>query len=244
MSTPPRSKTLIASILAIAIVAAGGTPAQAKKRSTLRKAVATAPAPTTSDVVLAPTKLDASLVTYDTCGYAETSDPFAPWGDTNAYTPVENGSFTNGLKGWDVVAKPRDYGLVGPPGDKSLEISAGVFTSPPICFDDTRPHSRMFQRQAPDATGLHIGGLKTYIVYKDATSGKPVSLETTYQTVAATAASTNWQPSKEIGAGLGDVKKYVAPDSAGRRWYRIRFEVKDCATWQVDDLYVDPRMRG
>jgi hypothetical protein len=184
--------------------------------------------------------------TYTDCDATDVVNPFTSWGDTADYVSVANGSFENGLSGWTVTGKQTATSLVPKEGSgTALQMSDDArVVSPPICFDETRPHARMFMRQVADAKGvLNDGKLKVKVVYTKLADGKTENVDVGEIAVSRSSSTTTWGPSPEVGTGLTGVKSLVAPDSDGHRWFQYELTADGHAIWQIDDLFVDPRMR-
>jgi hypothetical protein len=178
---------------------------------------------------------------YAYCDPKDASQPFLVFGDLESYVPVFNGGFEDGLTGWTVEGK-GDATIVpsiNPDGTlgNALELGQGTkVLSPPICFDETRPHSRMFVRKTEEKSSMSVD-----IHYARYPRGKPGRMKLDDFGRDDPVLPT-WGPSPRLLA-LGGLKKLVMPDSNGQRWYQYEVSVKG-GTWQIDDLFVDPRIRG
>ena len=178
---------------------------------------------------------------YTDCLGSKISQPFLPWGDIDEYVEVANGGFNLGLAGWTLRGNTNAAQVV--PTWRGLVLQAGKgvkVVSPPICFDETRPHARMLTRLVGD----------------EAEKGK-VEVEVHYRKLVGTGieqldvgsfgqedASRTWAPTPRMGTPLGVIRKIVRPDANGHRWFRYEFRIKGQALWQFDDLFVDPRRRN
>ena len=160
------------------------------------------------------------------CDNPESSQVFAPWLDYSYYFLAPDGSFENGGEGWSlggaaVGAGNNSYGS----GSSSLTVSGGdSATSPAVCVGIEHPTFRFFvRRESPVAAPLVVS-----VVLRNGTA-IPVG------TVAA--ASSSWKPSPimVIGANL-------LPVVTGGPSTDVKFRFSSVGgTYQVDDLYVDPR---
>jgi hypothetical protein len=179
---------------------------------------------------------------YTDCDAEKATQPFAPYGDFNLYAEVVNGSFDDGLTGWKVTGKSAE--VVETDAGPALEIVGGTkVLSPAICFDETRPHARMFTRilAAEDVKDTE-GIVQVQVAYDRVKGGiKRIKVGEFDQTASSTEAFT---PSPEMNTALTDVRKHVEPDADGNRWFKFQFKVKGHATWQFDDLFIDPRRRA
>ena len=176
---------------------------------------------------------------YTDCEPAKTAQPFAPWGDFNEYAEVVNGGFEDGLTGWET--KGKEPAVVETDRGAVLQVSGGTkVLSPSICFDETRPHARMFTRILE---GERMTGKVEVEVHYDRVKGgvKKIDVGSFDQDASST---TEWTPSPELKTALSGVRKHVEPDENGNRWFQFEFKVKGKAAWQFDDLFVDPRRRS
>ena len=161
--------------------------------------------------------------------------PFAPWGDYSPYTLAPNGSLEAGATGWSlsggarVVAENNSYRK----GSYSLSLPAGSSaTSPAACVKLADPASRFFLRN----TGSPDGQLKVEITYKTL-----LGLFTSKATLGYVKANGSWQPSPKYGHVLANVLGALAVNKNLSASIRFRFTpVGRGASFQVDDLFVDP----
>ena len=176
---------------------------------------------------------------YTDCAADKASQPFAPYGDYNFYAEVVNGDFDDGLTGWKVTGKGAT--VVETDAGPALEVVGGTkVLSPAICFDETRPHARMFTRilEGEDTEGE----VQVQVHYDRVKGGvKRLKVGDFDETSSSTEAFT---PSPEMITALTGVRKHVEPDENGNRWFQFQFKVKGKATWQLDDLFIDPRRRS
>lgn len=179
---------------------------------------------------------------YTDCDAEKATQPFAAYGDLNQYAEVVNGSFDDALTGWKATGKSAE--VVETESGPALEVLGGTkVLSPAICFDETRPHARMFTRilEAEDAKDME-GLVQVQVAYDRVKGGvKRIKVGEFDQSASSTSGFT---PSPEMETALTDVRKHVEPDADGNRWFRFQFKVKGHATWQFDDLFIDPRRRA
>jgi hypothetical protein len=178
---------------------------------------------------------------YGFCDPAEPTQPFLAFDDPDSYVPVFNGGFEDGLTGWTIEGKGDATVVpsINPDGTSgnALELGKGTkLLSPPICFDETRPHSRMFVRKMDEKSSIRVK-----IQYARYPKGNPAHVKLDDFGRDDPVLST-WGASPRLDA-LGGLKKLVMPDSNGQRWYQYEISAKG-GTWQIDDLFVDPRIRG
>lgn len=182
---------------------------------------------------------DALPPAYTDCAEAKVSQPFLFWGDVAEYVEVANGSFELGLAGWTLQGKTAAARIA--PTFRGLVLEAGKntkITSPPICFDETRPHARMLTRLVGEEAK---GTVEVQLRYRKLHG---VGLERIdLGSFDEDDSARIWTASPRMGTPLGVIRKIVKPDESGNRWFQYRFRVKGKAIWQFDDLFVDPRRR-
>jgi hypothetical protein len=176
---------------------------------------------------------------YTDCAEAKVSQPFLAWGDVAEYVEVANGSFDLGMAGWTLQGKSTAARVA--PTFRGLVLEAGKNTkivSPPICFDETRPHARMLTRLVGDEAK---GAVAVQLRYRKLHGVGLERIDLGH--FDQDDSSRLWTASPRMGTPLGVIRKIVKPDENGNRWFQYRFRVKGKATWQFDDLFVDPRRR-
>lgn len=173
---------------------------------------------------------------YDCAPQPTLAQSFAPWGDLGLYTPVPNAGVEQGAAGWTltgdatVVAGNEPWKIGGASDRSSLELAEGASaTTAPICIDETYPHFRLFARNAGSAKG----SLRIEVIYLD-TKGKVVNTKASDYKSTASA----WQPTGAVGIDLFTARTTVAAAPVA---FRFTANGKD-ARFQLDDVYVDPRM--
>jgi hypothetical protein len=166
----------------------------------------------------------------------EVSRPFTAWNDFNDYALAPGGDFESGAFGWSkwgdaaVAAGNQPYDI-GRDGRSSLRLADGAsVTSPAMCIDARYPHFRLFARNNGSAKGT----LKAEVLFLNL---KGVVRATASGTVSAR--TGEWYPtdSLKIGVSFDDTLSNGAAPVA------FRFTAAKSANWQIDDFYVDPRMR-
>jgi len=199
-----------------------------------------------------PSQEPGSDLVYSDCGEAKIERPFAGWGDRADYVAVDNGSFDYGLEGWTVKSK-FDWAeavttdtLSSDPGAALQLQKAARVISPSICFDETRPHAKMFARLIKNEKGkLKDGKVAVKVRYATLPQGKIRTIKIgTIRRKRGERGAKRWSPTPEIGTGLGGARKRTMPDENGRRWFQFELKNKGDGSWQIDDLYVDPRRRN
>ena len=177
---------------------------------------------------------------YTDCVGSEISQPFLLWGDVDLYVEVPNGGFELGLTGWTLRGNTNAAQVV--PTWRGLVLQAGKgvkVVSPPICFDETRPHARMLTRLVGDEAK---GKVEVEVHYRKLDGDGIEQIDVgSFSTDGTT---RTWTASPRMGTPLGVIRKIVRPDANGHRWFRYEFRIKGKALWQFDDLFVDPRRRN
>jgi hypothetical protein len=167
------------------------------------------------------------------CGYVGTS-VFAPWNDRRGYTLIGDGGFENGAAGWTLeggaaVTEGNETFQVGGPADhQSLALPAGSSaTSPAVCVAKHSSVLRLFAR----TDGSRKSRLKVEVVYANGRRSKATKLR----------AGDSWAPTRKLAVALGRAKGKGKLTSAS---VSLRFTPLGApAAWQIDDVYVDPRLR-
>jgi hypothetical protein len=172
-----------------------------------------------------------------TCGNQVESQPFAPWFDTASYTPVAGGGFETGAAGWTlaggaaVASGNEAYNVAG--GSQSLTLPAhSSALSPMSCTSIYHPTVRFFVRN----TGAPSSRLTVQAVYPGLLGGMQTA------TLGQLTASSTWQPSPAMTLLVSNL---LATVSLAQTRIGFRFIPADSTgDWSIDDLYLDPFMRG
>jgi hypothetical protein len=172
-----------------------------------------------------------------TCQTPPISTPFSQWGDNNDYFLAPGGSFegTADQVGWTLSNATLTSGnepfLVNDPGDsQSLTIAGGgSATSPFFCVDNTMSTLRFFAQQVSAGGGLRAQALVQ-------TSGG-VTTEPLARLLDGSMPA--WAPTDPIAtdySGLADGQTLTVA---------LKFTVRSSsASWQIDDVQVDPYRSG
>jgi hypothetical protein len=173
----------------------------------------------------------------DACGYTGAS-VFAPWHDNRLYTLVPDGGFEAGATGWTLAGSAaagegNETFQVGDAADhQSLGLPAGSSaTSPAICV---AKHADVFRFFASTSGGDKHSRLAVDVLYTNA-RGKSRSLR-----VAKLRGDAAWAPTRKLGVVLGRAKGPGEPTTAS---VQLRFTPLGAGDWQIDDVYLDPRLR-
>jgi hypothetical protein len=172
------------------------------------------------------------------CASAPTSTPFKPFGDTANYSLVANGAFESGTAGWSltsasVTGGSETYRVHGASDAKSLAVQPkGVAVSPAFCVDVNRPTFRFFARRTSGTWGT----LNVRLRWR--TENGAVN-ETTVG--ALDGSSTAWQVSPVLNLAA------TLPlwNGGQNATVQLVFDPEDYGgAWAIDDVYIDPYVRG
>ena len=173
----------------------------------------------------------------DSCPARTVERPFARWLDYTNYTRVSGGTFEGSLAGWTlaggakVVSGSEPFGVSGA-GKLALSLPSGSSaTTPPMCVAVLDATMRYFAANDGGLTSL----LRVDMLYR-ASNGSVVPLP-----LGVNVGGKSWAPSLPavVGANLLGVL------SGGQATVQFRFSpVGLGAKWRIDDVYVDPFLRG
>jgi hypothetical protein len=169
------------------------------------------------------------------CAPVPTTMPFAPWGDSHSYFLMPDGGFESGAPGWTRVAGPtvvsgNETSFVNARTDShSLAMpTGGVVVSPTQCVAMGENTIRLFVKNSGVASSvLHIQAF-----VQNPLTGLVLS---TGFNIKGTAGATAWAPSNQLfipnllGGVLGTQRLTLVFSTTGAP-----------ATWNIDDVYVDP----
>lgn len=183
-------------------------------------------------LMCAPSAASASLLA--PCSGQVASQPFAQFLDLSNYVLAPNGGLESGSTGWTLqgatVVSGNEPFLAS--GSHSLRLTGGTSaTSPPMCVGITHPTVRFFSQNK----GLVLATLKVDAIYTDA-GGLLRTLP-----IGVATGLPGWQPTLPMIA-LGDLVNPLLNN--GYATVRFRFTPILGGDWRVDDVYVDPWMRG
>jgi hypothetical protein len=164
--------------------------------------------------------------------------PFTAFGDTGTYTLAGGGNMEGALPGWTLspgvtTVEGNEPFFVGSAAHhRSLSLPGGAtVTTAPVCIDQTYPWFRLFVRN----TSPKAASLKIEVVYTD-TKGK---------VVIKGSGSYNGAPGVWDLTDTQRIKaKFDASVAGGAAPISFRFTAPAGTSWQLDDVYVDPRARG
>jgi hypothetical protein len=173
------------------------------------------------------------------CAGEVNTQAFSEFGDDNWYTPVPGGGFEAGTTSWTrtggaTPVEGNESFYIGNAGDsRSLRLPAGsAAVSPAVCAAIDKPTLRFFARN----TGSSASRLNVDAYYPGLLGG---SRSARIGTIGATSA---WAPTNEQQLTLTNL---LATLSLSRTVIAFRFSPADASgNWAIDDVYVDPKMRG
>ncbi len=172
-----------------------------------------------------------------TCQTPPISNPFSQWGDSNDYFLAPGGSFegTADQVGWTLsnatlTSGNEPFGVNDPGDSQSLTIAGGgSATSPFFCVDNTMSSLRFFAQQVSAGAGLRAQALVQ-------TSNGVTTVPLAHLLDGST---PNWAPSDPVVANTSGL-----PDGQTLQ-VALQFTVRaSAASWQIDDVYVDPYRSG
>ena len=171
------------------------------------------------------------------CGYTP-AKVFAPWNDNRGYVLTPDGGFENGATDWTLengaaVGEGNETSQVGGAADhQSLTLPAGSSaTSPAICVTRHTGVFRLFARTGGDKHSQ----LQVEVLYTGK-HGNHRSLR-----VGKLRAGDTWAPTRKLPIVLGQAKGKGKLQTAN---VQLRFTpIGTSADWQIDDVYLDPRLR-
>ena len=160
------------------------------------------------------------------------SQPFAPWGDMNLYTPAPGGDLETGANwtlagGAAIVPGSEPFSATSRLGSASLSLPAGASAvSPEICLTVNHPTFRFFAK-AVQGDGASLRA--------EALADRPSQVVA----LGALDGTTGWAPTAPLSTGASNLR--LTPSGLVR--IRLRFTA-DQGDWQIDDIFVDPRKMG
>jgi hypothetical protein len=176
----------------------------------------------------------ASAWLFDRCPERETSTPFAAWGDDNSYFVAPGGTFESEATDWtlsgaSIVADNESHYVNSPSDTRSLSLTGDArATSPSTCVDLGQHTIRLFVKSSGDSDSvLHI----------EASVADPLTglVLTTRSDIHGGTETSDWSPTDVIvipnllGGLLDTAQLSLVFSTSGPP-----------ATWNVDDVYVDP----
>ena len=206
-------------------------------RSRVRIAITAIAALTCMMLFVAPGVALADNSLLATCQTPPVSTPFSQWGDDNDYFLAPGGSFegTADQVGWTLSNASLTSGnepfFVNDGGDsQSLTIAGGgSATSPYFCVDNTMSSLRFFAQQLSAGAGLRVQAL---VQTSSGVTTVPLARLVDGSVPA-------WAPSAPVAADTSSLSDGQTVMVA------LQFTVRaSAASWQIDDVYVDPYRSG
>jgi hypothetical protein len=175
----------------------------------------------------------AALFSTTPCNEESETHPFAPWGDTSSYELAKGGDFEGPLPGWTlsggatVTSGSEPFAATGWVGRSSLVLPPGaVAESPFSCANAAYPTFRFFARNYGAAATVAV-----QVVYR-------TPLATTAAPLGVVALTGSWSPSAVMLTGAA----VPGALSGGTGKIALRFTALTGSS-QIDDVFIDPRMR-
>jgi hypothetical protein len=165
------------------------------------------------------------------CG--ATTHPFTTWGDSSSYCAFPNLGFESGAAGWTLSGNASVIGANEPwhesgPGTHALQLGPGASAlSSPLPVNLLDPYLRFFARSVGANGSLHVQ------VYFRGLTGNLTGLLIFGSLSPSGYAS--WQPTSKVLSAL------ALPLLTATAQVQITSQAKS-GTWQVDDVYLDPRI--
>ena len=174
------------------------------------------------------------------CPTQALGQPFAPWLDPLYYTPVRGGSMEDGTPGWklsgsSVVAGNEPFYVRSKADTRSLLLPKGSSAeSAAICVGLDHLTLRFFARSTAPLLSSILSTLRVEVLFEDA-GGRVLAAP-----ISVVPLSPSWAPTLPI-----PVVANLLPLLPGSRTaIAFRFTPQGPASWNIDDLYVDPKSRG
>jgi hypothetical protein len=190
---------------------------------------------TVGTIAISAAPAQASLLGNGPCAATAVTQPFAPWSDANDYSLVPGGAFSGNTTTWTLsngaalTPGGEPWNVSATDSASSVALTAGASAQSPFtCVDASDPTFRFF-----GTTGGITGNVLVSVVYQAPLLGQLVV------PVGTLSLANNWQPSAimQTGAAL------PAALNGGHGRMAIRFTGLTGSS-QIDDVFIDPRMRG
>jgi hypothetical protein len=165
------------------------------------------------------------------CG--PTTQPFTTWGDSGSYCAFPNLGFESGRTGWtlsgnaSVVAANEPWHVSGP-GTHALQLGPGASAlSSPLPVNLLDPWLRFFAHSSAANGSLHV-----QVLFRGLTGNVTGLLN--FGTLSP-GGFTSWQPTPDVLSIL------ALPLLTTTAQVELTSQAKS-GSWQVDDVYLDPRI--
>jgi hypothetical protein len=174
------------------------------------------------------------------CPEQTVDQAFLRWLDPMSYTLVPGGTLEDGAAGWSlngasVVSGNEPWQVHGDGEGRSLKIPAGKSaTTDTICVGLEHPTLRFFAKSSGDSLlGSLVTALTVEVLFED-NSGDVLALP-----IGAVLPGSRWSPTLPYPILVNLLP--LLPDE--KTPVRFRFRAVGGASWQIDDVYVDPHSR-
>jgi hypothetical protein len=174
------------------------------------------------------------------CADQSTDQVFRPWLDPMSYTIVSGGTLEDGADGWSldgasVVAGNEPWAVHGDGESRALKIPAGASaTTDSICVGLEHPTLRFFAKSSGNSLlGSLVTALTVEVLFEDS-AGNEHALP-----IGAVLPSSRWSPTLPYPV-VANLLTLLPGDQTA---VRFRFRAVGGSSWQIDDVYVDPRSR-
>jgi hypothetical protein len=174
------------------------------------------------------------------CATQSLDNEFLPWLDPMLYTVVPNGTLENGAAGWTlsgayVVSGNEPWAIHNAADSKSLRVPAGKSaTTPSICVGLLHPTLRFFAKSSGDSLLSSLASTLAVEVLFEDNAGNVHSLP-----IGVVTPGSRWSPTLPYPV-VANLLPLLPND---RTAVRFRFTAVGGSSWQIDDVYVDPRSR-
>ena len=177
------------------------------------------------------------------CDNGAVEQPFTQWGDSNDYFLAPAGNFEGSTGAWaldhaGVVADQEPWRVHGDGGTKALAVSpGGSAVTPTMCVGIEHPTMRFFAHRS--GGGLLASTSQLVVTARTETSLGLV-VDVPVGTITALTNGTSWNktPTQVV---LSSLLPLLPGDHTP---IQFRFAAVGTAGWVIDDVYVDPRIRG
>jgi hypothetical protein len=193
-------------------------------------------------LLLAPSAQAGLLVKSATdCDEQTIENPFTRWLDTADYVAVPGGAFEGEGPDWSSSSasstsgnEPWNVREAGDDDDTSLVVpSGGTVTSRSLCVGLEHPTLRFFARSKGSTVSQLLSALTVEVLFEDAT-GRTRSLP-----IGVVKSPTGWAPTLPMVVVANLLPLLPGEQTA----VAFRFTAVGGASWQLDDVYVDPKTR-
>ena len=201
-----------------------------------RRSIAIAATSIAASLSLAPSASAGALVDSVTCDAQPVGQVFMPWADVAQYQLAPGGT-AESTDGWSLtgdvsLAAVNEPWNVAGSGSSSLRLTPdSSATTAAMCVGVEHPTLRFF---AKSSYASLFSSLRVDVLFEDAVGG------TTSLSIGHVAASGSWSPTPVYVVAANLLALLPGDQTA----VAFRFTPVGGATWQIDDIHVDPYSRG